>query len=417
VPLKKPLVASSLVALLVGSVASFGTACSSSDASPPAGAAGAADSAPGSGGDDGSSGSSTSNGGSGAAGPAGDAGAPGEGGALGEGGAPPALSADALPASTFLYVYSEAPDSDLLIARDFVTGKERVVTDLRGDDSDGWEIWGHAISPDRKRIVLASLFGPTAADNDTKLATRRIWTLASDGTDFTRLTPVFENTGEGRSGFNISVQDPIFTADGGAVIYDFGNWWYEGTKLQGGSSPWIVSTSGDVPALLPTGVSCSVINPSVNPVTGDVLVVHSVCVNDADEGIFLYSSTDDSEPLKLVARSFGPEGVDPALEKASWLGDGSGFVFVGTLEVTRGDVTDTANSLLSFDMTSGEAKVLLIPEADTGIRNAAISADGTGIVYCLYHDGVYDLHAIDLSLKTPEDAAITNDGKSCSPVF
>ena len=57
------------------------------------------------------------------------------------------------------------------------------------------------------------------------------------------------------------------------------------------------------------------------------------------------------------------------------------------------------------------------PEAETGIRNAAVSADGPRIVYCLSHDGGYDLHAIDLNLDPPEDAPITNDDRSCSPVF
>jgi hypothetical protein len=292
-----------------------------------------------------------------------------------------------------------------------------VVTDLRGDGSDGWEIWGHDISPDRRRIVLASLFGPTQADIDTGIATRSVWTLASDGSDFQRLTPVFENTGGGRTNFNISVQDPVFTGDGRSVIYDFGNWWYEGTELQGGSLPWSVSTQGDVPEFFSTISSCSVINPSVNPATGDVLFIHSVCVHAEDEGIFLYPSGGGTEPTKLVDRGYGAGEVDPYLEKASWVADGSGFIFVGTIEVTRGTETDTANSLLAFDMTSGEIKVLVIPDAETSVRSAAVARDGSAIVYCLAHDDVTDLHAIDLTLDPPEDAPITDDGKSCDPVF
>ena len=45
----------------------------------------------------------------------------------------------------------------------------------------------------------SGLYGPTAADNATNIATRRIWSLAADGTDFRRLTPVFENTGAGKT--------------------------------------------------------------------------------------------------------------------------------------------------------------------------------------------------------------------------
>src|SRR6185295_10736506 len=114
---------------------------------------------------------------------------------------------------------------DVLVAYDLRSGDERVVTDLTGDGSDGWEIWGASISPDRKRIAIASLYGPTKADTDTKLATRRIWTLATDGSDFERVTPVFENTGGGRRLFTIEVDRPAFTQDGSEIIYNFGNYW------------------------------------------------------------------------------------------------------------------------------------------------------------------------------------------------
>jgi hypothetical protein len=155
----------------------------------------------------------------------------------------------------------------------------------------------------------------------------------------------------------------------------------------------------------------------VNPATGDVLFVHSVCVNRDDEGIFLYPSAGGTEPTKLVARGYGPGAVDPRLEKASWLADGSGFLFVGNIEVMDGTETATTSALLTFDMTNGEIGQLLVAEPNASIRNATIAPDGSGIVYCLYHDDVYDLHAIDLTLDPPEDAAITDDGKSCSPGF
>lgn len=412
--LTKSWLAPGLVTLWVASLVASVPACSGSSSDPDA--SGGADSSHSSGGDA-SAGSSDSAVGGEPAGPAGDAGAPGAGGALGDAGAPATSAAEPLPATTFLYVYSETADSDVLMAWDYSTGEQRVVTDLRGDGSEGWEIWGHTISPDRRRIALASLYDPTQADIDTQLATRRIHTIAPDGSDFQRLTPVFENTGAGRKNFSISVEDPAFTADGSSVIYDFGNWWYEGTTLEGGSLPWSVATSGALPELFPTVTSCTVVSPSVNPATGDVLFVHSVCVSSADEGIFLYPREGSTEPTKLVARSYGAGGVDPTLEKASWLADGSGFLFVGVIEVMRGNEVDTASSLLSFDMTSGEVSVLVIPEPDTDIRNAAVAPDGAGIVYCLAHDDVLDLHAIDLTVDPPEDAAITNDGKSCQPGF
>jgi ubiquinone/menaquinone biosynthesis C-methylase UbiE len=42
-----------------------------------------------------------------------------------------------------------------LIARDLASGDERVINDLTGDGSSGWEIWGYSLSPDRRRIEIA----------------------------------------------------------------------------------------------------------------------------------------------------------------------------------------------------------------------------------------------------------------------
>jgi hypothetical protein len=417
--MKNSWLARGLVALMVGSALASAAACNSEDSSADPDASGGGDPSD----DDGEAGSPDGAGGGDAAGGSGDSGTVSAGGTTGEAGSDSvggagAPTADALPAGTFLYVYSQTADSDWLVARDFETGEERVVTDLRGDGSEGWEIWGHSISPDRRRIALASLYAPTDADVATGLSTRRIFTLATDGSDFQRLTPVFPNTGEGRTGFNISIEDPAFSADGSAIIYDMGNWWYEGTTLEGGSAPWYVATTGDeLPALFPTSASCTIVAPSVNPATGDILLVHSVCLSSDDEGLFLYPIAGGA-PAKLVDRGYGAGAVDPALEKASWLGDGSGFVFVGSIEVDRGDnVTETARSLLLFDMTSGDITALVIPDPDTHVRNGAISPEGTSIVYCLDHEGGLDLHAIDLTLDPLVDSPLTNDGKSCAPGF
>jgi hypothetical protein len=323
-----------------------------------------------------------------------------------------------LPPGTLLYVRSETADSDVLVARDLASGTERTITDLRGDGSKGWEIRGYALAPDRTRIVLASLYGPTKADNDTKLATRRLWSLAVDGSDFVRLTPVFENTGNGRKLFTIEVNDPTFSKDGSQVIYSFGNYWYEGTTLSGGAAPWQVPAKGGaLPALFPANPGCSVLNPSPNPATGEILFRHSVCVRSADEGLFLYPS-DGGAPKKLVGQTYGAGGVDPSLETASWVSDGSGFVFVGTTDVTRNGKTETVRSLFLYDMGKSSVTPLVIPPENSYVQNAAISPDASAIVYCLRQgDDRYDLHLVDLTARKATDVAITTDGKSCHPRF
>lgn len=324
-----------------------------------------------------------------------------------------------LAPGTLLYVRSETADSDLLVARDLASGTERTITDLRGDGSKGWEIRGYSLSPDRTRIVLASLYGPTKADNDTKLATRRLWSLAVDGTDFVRLTPVFENTGNGRKLFTIEVEDPAFSADGNQVIYSFGNYWYEGTTLSGGALPWRVpAAGGSLPSPFPSNQGCSVLNPSTNPATGEVLFRHSVCISSADEGLFLYPAEGGSKPKKLVGQTYGPGGVDPSLETASWVADGSGFVFVGTTEVSRNGTTEAVRSLFLYDMAKGSVSPLVVPPPNNYVWNATIAPDASSIVYCLKQgDDRYDLHLIDLTATKATDVAITTDGKSCQPRF
>ncbi|MDF2693094.1 MAG: putative secreted protein [Labilithrix sp.] len=326
----------------------------------------------------------------------------------------------ALPEGTLLYLRADTADSDVLIARDLQEGTERVVTDLRGDGSDGWHIRGYSVSPDRTRIALASLYGPTKDDNDTRLATRRIWTLAADGSDMRRLTPTFPNTSQGRSQFTIEVNNPLFSADGSSILYDFGNYWYEGTKLLGGSLPWTISTAGDaLPELFPTVTNCTVIYPARNPATGDILFNHSVCTNTQDEGLFLYPAGGGTAPKKLVAYSYAPDGVAPSLETPSWIGDGSGFVFVGRTTVDRENGnSEVAPCLFLYDMAKATASPLVVPPSGAVIASAAIAPDATSIVYCLRDDDANEnLHLIDLTASTPTDTAITTDGKSCNPSF
>ncbi len=350
----------------------------------------------------------------GTAGAGGVAGEQGSGGAAGDNGSP---TGAALPLDAFLYVRALDADRDELVARSFTTGEEYTVTDLTEDGSEGWEIWGHTLSPDRKTIVLASLFGPTKEDNDTQLATRRLWSLGIDGTGFKRLTPVFDNTGQGRKNFEITVQSPMFSADGSAVIFDFGNWWYEGTTLEGGSRPWFVSAAGGLPDLFPSAATCTVVDPSVNPATGDILFVHSVCTSSQDEGLFLYPADGSGPPVKLLQAGFGTNQVDPSLVKASWLGDGSGFVFVGGIEVTRNNTTERASSLLLYELESGDITPIVVPDAGNYVRSGTISADGSSIVYCLDHGSGEDLIGIDLTQDPAVVAPITSDGVSCDAAF
>jgi len=315
-----------------------------------------------------------------------------------------------LPDGTLLYIRSETTDHDLIIARDLASGHERVVTDLTGDGSSGWKINGYSLSPDRRRIAIASLYGPTADDVATGLATNAIWTFATDGTDFRRLTPTFPNTGKELLNFSIAVGYPEWTADGSQVVFEFGNYWWEGTTIKGGALPMIISAAGGAtPSNFVTSIDCALVRyPSRNPVTGEFLFLHGVCLSGQREGIFLYSKDGAGSPTKLVAGD-----VYTIMTKEVWFSDGSGFLFSGAVRQT-----DSKQSLFAYEMATGNISSVVEVPKESWVESMAITPDQSKIVYCLSHDNnADDLHLVDLTVTPPTDTAITNDGKSCNPSF
>lgn len=359
--------------------------------------------------------SSGGNGTSGTSGTGGDGGSGSSGGTSGgtEGG----LGAGALPLTTMLYVSRVTPDHDVLMALDLTTGDARVVTDLRGDGSEGWNIAGYSLSPDRTRIAIASLYGPTQADVDQKIATRNIITLAPDGSDIRRLTPTFENTSAGRNQFVIEIRNPAFTKDGSNVLFNYGEYWYEGTTLQGGSGIWGVATSGGkLPALFKAPNPCSLVDPSVDPSTGKVIILHSVCIpGQGKDGIYLYAPDGSGDPEPLL---ISDNTLDVSLEPPRWVADGSGFSFIGVTQATINGSSTTIRGLYAFDMATRKAIPLVQPQAkDAYVFDAAPAPDASGVVYCLKEGEATNLHYVDLTKDPPTDAAITSDGKSCHPVW
>ena len=355
-----------------------------------------------------SSGGSPPGASSGASGTSGTSGTSGASG--GEGGA-----AGAIPTGTFLYVSRVTDKQHVLMAYDSTNGETRVVTDLRGDGSEGWTIDGFSISPDRTRIVMASLYGPTKADVDTGLSSQRLWSFAADGSDYRRLTPVWQNSGGGRTGWNVQVRNPMFTLSGTDVIYGYGEYWYEGTTLKGGSDLWVVSSAGGgVPSYPQSPVTCSRVAPSVDPKTGKVAVLHSVCAG-SQAGIYLYAPDGSGTPEPLVVDS---NALSTSLEAPRWVGDGSVFVFIGVTPVTVNGSTRNGQGLFAFDMASRTPSAVVVPEEpDTSVVDATIAPDGRALVYCLRKGDAQDLHLIDLTKTPATDTAITKDGKSCHAVW
>lgn len=357
-------------------------------------------------------------------------GGPGNGDGDGNG----AAKGTPLPATTFLFARDTSTETNTrrhsVIAYDTATGTERVVTDLRGDGSTGWEVSGIAIAPDRTRLAIASLYGPTKEDTDTGLATRRLWSLTTDGTDFQRLTPVVPNQGGGKSGYSIPIDNPVFSRDGSELYYNFGTYWYEGTKLQGGSRTWRVASAanGTTPSQLDTNAPCTVIHPAVRPTTGELVLTHSVCAQ-GKAGLFLYPAN-GGEPAPLLEEGsydFVVGGatvsypVQLALSTPSWAADGSGFAFTGAI------YKDGAwhREAFAYDMNEKTFQEIVVPStSDSSVENVTVKGDLTALAYCLRSPDpadtsrtVLNVHLVDLTKTPADDKAITTDGKSCAPVW
>lgn len=315
-----------------------------------------------------------------------------------------ASSPGALPPTTFVFERKVPSVGDHLVAMDYVSGEQRIITTLAEGNVAGWAIDGAAVSPDRTRIVIATGYGATAEDVATQLATNRLWSMDTDGGDFRRLTPVFPNNGGGRAGWRIDVRNPAFSADGQIVMYDYG----EGDFQSGYVAPWYVSAAGDsLPMLFQTSFSCSINGNGVfNPATGDLLLVHSVCVPGTPSGYHAYPIA-GGPPVYLV----NEEGVSLSSEPPAIAFDGSAFVF------TARSYADDIQSLYAY-IFSGQQVVPIVLGADgIDIVNAAFAPDNAHMVYCVREGDTFNLRLIDFGVDPPSDTALTDDGVSCDPVF
>ncbi|MBI5532658.1 MAG: hypothetical protein HY898_08095 [Deltaproteobacteria bacterium] len=345
-------------------------------------------------------GGSAGNGGS-----SGSGGLPGNGGSSGTGGsAGNAGAASALSPTTFIFERKVGGDRDHLVAMDFVSGDQRVITTLAEGSVEGWKIDGATVSPDRTRIVISTMFGATAEDNATGLATNRLWSLDIAGGDVRRLTPVFPNTHPGQTGWHIDIRDPAFFPDGKSVIFDFG----EGDFQSGYVAPWIVSTDGgSLPSLFKTNLDCSVNgNAAFNPATGDMLLSHVVCIPGTGGGFYLYPKNGGA-PDYLV----NEDGVSMSSEPPAFSVDGTVFVY------TARTYSDSIQSLYAYIMSDRKVVPLILGASGTDIVNASFAPDNAHMVYCVKQGDLYNLRLLDFGVDPPTDKALTNDGVSCDAVF
>lgn len=233
----------------------------------------------------------------------------------------------------------------------------------------------------------------------TGMATNRIWSMSTDGGDMTRLTPVFSG---GASTTQIDVRNPSFSPDGQRVYFEYGEYtgsWYV--------APWWVPADGSaVPSLVQTDISCTInSNPTFNPVTGDLLLKHTVCLGGVHGGYFLYPKAGGA-PVHLV----DDQGSDLSTTPPVFTSDGGGFLFTAR-------TSDQIQSLFLYVMDSQQILTLVAGDANTDIVNASISRDVLHVVYCVKQGGSMDLRMLDASVDPATTVALTQDGVSCDPVF
>lgn len=347
-----------------------------------------------------SSGSTTTSGAPTGPGTGADGGGTGPGTGTGDGGA-----ASALGPTTFLFAQRHG-DNEWLVAMDYVTKEQRVISTLAEGTVEGWNLDGIAISPDRTRIAFASRFGATAEDVATNSSYNRIHVMNTNGEGLVRLTPVYEHASSTRY---VDVREPVFNLDGTRVIYDHGE---SDTGTSGYVSIWSVAADGsELPSSLdlPKNNACAVNNDGLlNPKTGDLLVEHSVCIGAEPSGYFSYPSA-GGEPVQL----FDDDGATLTGGRPVFSSDGAAILFVARPHATQ------VTSIYLLAVATKQVGALIEGSADIDVLNPALSPDDSHLIYCR-HDrtsGAHDLHVVDLTTDPIQDTPLTTDGVSCEPVF
>ena len=273
------------------------------------------------------------------------------------------------------------------------TGDERTVTDLTGDGSS-WTLDIRRLAgppPDRARVTLR------ADGGGRRHRPRDAGHLVPRGRRhrLSRLTPTFPNRAAGARGPALRGRPDV---DAGRIARDLRlrEYWTNGTRLEGGSFPWSVSARETIRRRPWRRPRLTVLHPSRNPATGDMLYQHSVCIpGQGESGLYLYPEQGTTTPQRLP----GLTDVDVYLATPSWLADGSGFLFLGSAARTNEPAR-----IFAYDLGAGAATALLTARP---VTYAASRWRRTGrIVYCLETGDRRDLHVVDATVS-PRRTSLT----------
>lgn len=293
-----------------------------------------------------------------------------------------------LPKGTLLFKRVVRSHVEHIYAYDTVANQERLITKLddTGTTGTGTEVYGLALSPDRRWIAFVALFRPSQADYNTGLSTSAVWVVSVDGQTFRRVsatvpnpyssTPCTTDTNCAKLpnmycqgivkhcqpyNYHLEVLNPSWSPDGKTIYVAFGQYAMTSRngRLTGGTSIASVPFAGGSFKLYSASASnCGVVaNPAISPQGNALLAVQSLCSGSGFEGLTRWSAPPSGGPKPLVAvTAMGPIYDIDLNSNPIWLSDGEG-VFLAEVGYQQGSTSVRGNALLSIQVGTQQVPV------------------------------------------------------------
>jgi hypothetical protein len=348
-----------------------------------------------------------------------------------------------LPDTAFVFVKSVRSNADHLWAFDTASNRSWEISTLGDDGQNGIKLNGPiALSPDRSLVAFIAIFRVLPDDAYTNGDAQALWTVATDGASFNRVTPPLPKPSD--DGCTIQNNDPRcpmgytcdtainhcfpphyqvtrlypeFSPDGSTLWFELETSWFDETgMLVAGGLPTSVPTSGGQQPMpfmdsLPGCLDGVGTQPSISPDGQKMILNIFGCRTPGSEGLYVYG-VPPSSPMTQVA------ALDVfSVPKVRWKDantivyvekgqDAQGRAAIGVIEQAIGGQPKTISAFMN-------------PNSGV-VHSLALSSDGKQIVASFGDAGrtACDLYSItSIDSATPQLSRLTNDGTSCLPAW